>query len=260
MSQQRRKTSRRQFIKTAAGAGAGVSLFQISGTKASGRIIGANERIRIGVVGIKGRGSGHVSNYVGMKNVEVSHLIDIDSSQFDLHKKHIREKDGNEPVCVQDVREALEDKNLDAISIATCNHTHSLYTVWGCQAGKHVYVEKPMSHNVWEGRKCIEAAKKYNVLVQHGTQQRSSVGRANEIAAVPAAKPSDTSRMLNALVMPTIHTTVNTMLSHSGKAAKSMTMLLLIMTHAARGRGKVPGSGRAMRSKRFAVAGSHQNI
>ena len=83
-----------------------------------------------------------------------------------------------------DVREALDDKNLDAISIATPNHWHSLMAIWGCQAGKHVYVEKPCSHNVWEGGQLVKAAKKYGVVVQHGTQQRSDQGRANEMAAL----------------------------------------------------------------------------
>ncbi len=79
---------------------------------------------------------------------------------------------------MQDIRKALDDKNLDAVSIATPNHWHSLMTIWACQAGKDVYVEKPISHNVFEGRKCVEAARKYNRIVQHGTQSRSSGGRA----------------------------------------------------------------------------------
>jgi predicted dehydrogenase len=89
---------------------------------------------------------------------------------------------------VQDIREALEDKSLDAVSVATPNHWHSLITIWACQAGKDVYVEKPISHNVFEGRKCVEAAQKYGRIVQHGTQNRSSQGKANEIAAVQSGK------------------------------------------------------------------------
>ena len=89
---------------------------------------------------------------------------------------------------MQDIRKALDDKDLDAISIATPNHWHSLMTIWACQAGKDVYVEKPLSHNVVEGRRCVEAARKYNRIVQHGTQQRSSASRANEIAAVQSGK------------------------------------------------------------------------
>jgi len=89
---------------------------------------------------------------------------------------------------VQDIRKALEDKELDALSIATPNHWHSLMAIWACQAGKDVYVEKPLSHNITEGRRCVEAARRYNRIVQHGTQQRSSPGRANEIAAVHSGK------------------------------------------------------------------------
>jgi predicted dehydrogenase len=183
-----KKQNRRQFIRQSALAGAGLTLFHISGTRASGRILSANDRIRIGVVGIHGRGGSHIKEYAGMKNVEVAYLVDIDTKQFDPRKKFLEDKTGKAPTCVQDVRRALEDKDLDAISIATCNHTHSLYTVWACQAGKDVYVEKPISHNVWEGRKCVEAARKHGCMVQHGTQQRSSQGRANEIVALQSGK------------------------------------------------------------------------
>src|SRR5207247_9684345 len=92
------------------------------------------------------------------------------------------------PKTVQDVRQALDDKELDAVSVATCNHWHSLITIWACQAGKDVYVEKPISHNVFEGRKCVEAAKKYGRVVQHGTQSRISLSFAKAVAAVHSGK------------------------------------------------------------------------
>ena len=182
------KQTRRQFLQHSTTAAAGITLFNISGTRASGRILGSNERIRIAVVGIKGRGDAHMQDFAKRKDVEVAYLVDIDERQFDARKKFVKEHGGNDATCVEDVRRALEDDNLDAISIATCNHTHSLYTIWACQAGKDVYVEKPMSHNVWEGRKCVEAARKYGCMVQHGTQQRSSQSRAREIAAVKSGK------------------------------------------------------------------------
>src|SRR5262249_33477126 len=100
----------------------------------------------------------------------------------------IERASGDKPKCVSDLRKALDDKNLDAISIATPNHWHTLLTIWGCQAGKNVYVEKPCSHTLFEGRKCVEAAAKYGVVVQHGTQQRSEGKRAAEIAALHAGK------------------------------------------------------------------------
>jgi len=179
--------SRRQFLKTAA-ASTAFSTFAISGTKSSGRVIGANDKIRIGVAGINGRGRSHIGGLGGQKNVEVTYLIDPDSRLFDSRSSMVRKQSGRDPKCVQDVRQALDDKSLDAVSVATCNHWHSLITVWACQAGKDVYVEKPMSHNVFEGRQCVEAARKYKRVVQHGTQQRSSGGRARQIAAIQSGK------------------------------------------------------------------------
>jgi predicted dehydrogenase len=180
--------SRRGFLQTAAAASTAFPLVTIAGTKSSGRVLGANDTIRVGVAGINGRGKAHISEYLGMKNVQVTYLIDPDSRLFKSRGERIRSKGGNQPACVQDIRKALEDKNLDVVSIAAPNHWHSLLAIWSMQAGKDVYVEKPMSHLVLEGRRCIEAAQKYGRLLQHGTQQRSSTGRANEMAAVASGK------------------------------------------------------------------------
>ena len=182
------KFNRRQFVKGAASTATAFSLFTIGGTKSSRQVLGANDRIRIGVAGINGRGTSHIGGFAPMDGVEVSCLIDPDKNLFDSRSKMEHDKGGNTPECVQDIRIALENKNLDAISVATCNHWHSLITVWACQAGKDVYVEKLISHNVWEGRQCVAAAAKYNRIVQHGTQNRSSQGKANEIAAVQSGK------------------------------------------------------------------------
>jgi predicted dehydrogenase len=181
------RITRRKFLQTAA-AGAAFPLVTIAGTKSSGRVLGANDVIRVGVAGIHGQGSSHIDQYLGLKGAQITYLIDPDRSLFESRGKRIRDKGGNEPRCVQDIRQALEDKNLDAISVATPNHWHSLITIWACQAGKDVYVEKPLSHNITEGRRCIEAVQKTGRLVQHGTQQRSDPGRANEIAAVQSGK------------------------------------------------------------------------
>jgi predicted dehydrogenase len=174
--------TRRSFLMQAAGA------ITIAGTKSSGRVLGANDTIRVGVVGIHGQGNGHIKQYLGLPGVQITYLVDPDQSLWESRSKPIKEKYGVAPKCVKDIREALEDKNLDAISVATPNHWHSLITVWACQAGKDVYVEKPMSHLVTEGRRCVEAARKYKRIVQHGTQQRSSSSRASEIAAVQSGK------------------------------------------------------------------------
>ncbi len=179
--------NRRRFLQSSAAIGAG-SLFTIAGTRASGSVFGANDRIRIAVAGIRGRGQHHIREFASMKNVEVACLVDPDSRLYDSRSKQVSQKAGNTPACVADIREALDDKNIDAVSVATCNHWHSLITVWACQAGKDVYVEKPISHNVFEGRQCAKAAEKYGRIVQHGTQQRSSSSRAREVAAVRSGK------------------------------------------------------------------------
>jgi predicted dehydrogenase len=182
-----RSLTRRRFLQGAAAAVA-FPLVTISGTKSSGRVVGANDAIRVAVAGIHGRGKDHIAELLGQKDVRIVTLVDPDSSLYDERKKPIVAKGGKEPTCVQDVRKALEDKDLDAITVATPNHWHSLLTIWAVQAGKDVYVEKPLSHNVTEGRRCVEAARRYQRMVQHGTQQRSSSGRAAEIAALQSGK------------------------------------------------------------------------
>ncbi|MFV2068101.1 MAG: Gfo/Idh/MocA family protein, partial [Pirellulales bacterium] len=178
------RTTRRTFLKRAAAASAAFSTFTISGTKSSGRVIGANDTLRIAVAGIHGRGQSHMDAYTSLDHVEVVTLVDPDRSLFDSRSKRIQSRGGKAPKCVQDVREVLDDPRVHAVSIATCNHWHSLMTIWACQAGKDVYVEKPLSHNLSEGRKAVEAARKYERVVQHGTQQRSSEERARQIAAI----------------------------------------------------------------------------
>jgi predicted dehydrogenase len=195
------RTTRRDFLRTAA---AGVALGVAGGTglaadrpkrrerkaavPASVKAVGANERIRIAVVGINGRGQSHISELARMPGVEVAYLVDPDSRLFAPRSKDVEDLGKNKPKCVQDLRKALDDKELNAISIATCNHWHSLATVWGCLAGKDVYVEKPCSHNVFEGRQCVEAARRHKRIVQHGTQSRSDAGWARAIAAVKSGK------------------------------------------------------------------------
>jgi len=166
------RPSRRNFLKQVAAGGITAS-FTISGTKSSGQVIGANDKIRVAIAGINGRGQIHMSVFGGMKNVEISHLVDPDSRLFPSRSAAVERQTGKKPVCVQDIREALDDPTVDAVSIATPNHWHALMTIWSCQAGKDVYVEKPCSHNMVEGRRMVEAARKYDRIVQHGTQWRS---------------------------------------------------------------------------------------
>jgi predicted dehydrogenase len=181
------RQTRRTFLKRATAAGIATT-FAISGTQASGQIIGANDRIRLGVAGINGRGGSHIDAFAKMGDVDVTYLIDPDSRIFERRSARVRDHGGNTPKCVQDIRDALDDKSLDAVSVATCNHWHALITFWACQAGKDVYVEKPCSHNVFEGRQCVEAARKYKRIVQHGTQSRASSGWAKAVAAIASGK------------------------------------------------------------------------
>ena len=182
------RQTRRAFLKRAAATAGVATGLTVAGTRASGQVQGANDVIRVGVAGIRGRGGGHIDSLAKIDGVQVTHLIDPDSRQFDKRVKQVEARGGNTPKCFQDIRKALEDKDLDAVSIATCNHWHSLITVWACQAEKDVYVEKPCSHNVLEGRRCVEAARKHKRIVQHGTQRRSTAQWARQIAAVASGK------------------------------------------------------------------------
>jgi predicted dehydrogenase len=177
--------TRRSFLKDTLAAAATVTL---AGTKSSGKVIGANDTIRLAVAGINGQGSAHVGIWAGMKGVELIYLIDPDSRTYSKNLKKIAAQGRKEPRLLKDVRQALEDKNLDAISIATPNHWHALITIWACQAGKDVYVEKPCSHNVHEGRIAVEAAKKYSRIVQHGTQSRSNSEMARVVDVIKSGK------------------------------------------------------------------------
>jgi predicted dehydrogenase len=168
-----RNLSRRQFLRGSALGGASLLLL---GTQASGKIKGANDRLRIAVAGVNGRGKAHIGGWLSQDNVEIVALVDPDSRVLAQRLKMVEEKSQgtSKPKGYTDVRKVLEDRTIDAISVATPNHWHSLITIWAAQAGKHVYVEKPMSHDVVEGRVAVEAQKKYGVVVQHGTQSRSS--------------------------------------------------------------------------------------
>lgn len=180
--------NRRHFLQTAFAA-AGASLL-ITGTKASGKILGANDRLRIAVAGLNGRGQSHIGGWLDQKNVEIAYLIDPDQNVLSKALNSFEKKTEGKYTTkgVRDVRQALEDKNLDAISVATPNHWHSLITIWAAQAGKHVYVEKPMSHDCDEGRVVVEAQKKYGVVIQHGTQRRSDSGLAGLHEAIQAGQ------------------------------------------------------------------------
>jgi predicted dehydrogenase len=122
---------------------------------------------------VRGRGRGHVSGFAAIENVEVAAVCDVDRRVLPSAAELAAERGGQKARGVQDLRAVIDDKSIDAISIATPDHWHALATIWACRAGKDVYVEKPCSHNIREGRLMVEAARKYKRIVQHGTQSRS---------------------------------------------------------------------------------------
>ncbi|SIR11336.1 Gfo/Idh/MocA family protein [Maribacter ulvicola] len=168
---------RRSFIKKTTLGATGVALGSFAfPAKSYSNILGANDRVILGSVGIRGRGKGLLDSFTKMhdKGVFVKTLCDVDSSLFNERVQLATNNQGGKaPKTETDMRNVFDDKDIDAVVIAAPNHWHALSTIWATQAGKHVYVEKPSSHNVWEGRKMVEAARKYNRVVQVGFQNRS---------------------------------------------------------------------------------------
>lgn len=164
--------SRRSFIqKTAAGAAAAFTVPSVIPSRA----FGAADKTTVAVLGVNGRGTNHIEGFSRLENAEVVALCDPDLVVLDKRAGEFEKKYGRKVKQYQDLRKLFLDKSIDAVSIATPNHWHSLAAIWAMQAGKDVYVEKPGSHNIFEGRKMVEAAKKYDRIVQHGVQLRSSV-------------------------------------------------------------------------------------
>lgn len=135
---------------------------------------GANDRIRVAVLGLNGRGKNHIEEIMKQPNAVVAGLCDPDRNILNMRAKEFKEKYGQKVRVEQNFQTLYDAKDIDAVSLATPNHWHALQTIWACQAGKDVYVEKPATHNIFEGKKMIEAAYKYNRIVQHGVQLRSS--------------------------------------------------------------------------------------
>lgn len=181
-----KKNSRRDFIRKASmGAVAAtitpslleaktITVPEILSTAAKG----ANDRVRIAVLGVNGRGQNHIEEIMKISkdyNVELVALCDPDMDVLEKRASQVQQKYNKKVEIEQDFRKIYDNKDIDAVTLATPNHWHALQTIWACQAGKDVYVEKPATHNIYEGRKMIEAAYKYNRIVQHGVQLRSSV-------------------------------------------------------------------------------------
>ena len=159
--------ARRSFLKV----GAAATLATAASAK---RVLGANDRIRVAVVGVRGRGWDHVRGYKPIEGVEVAYFCDADENVLSKRTADAEAMGMAKPQTIVDFRKLIEKKDVDAVSIATPNHWHSLMGVWAAQAGKDIYVEKPCSHNWWEGRQLVRAIEKYKVICQHGSQCRSS--------------------------------------------------------------------------------------
>lgn len=166
--------NRREFLVKSTAASSGVIISQPVFSQ-SGNVRKANDRLNIAVIGIRSRGKDHYRAIANLPDVRIVKLCDIDQRLFPEAVNEVESLTGYKPGTETEYRKILEDPDIDAVSIATPNHWHALMAIWACQAGKHVYVEKPVSHTILEGRKMVEAARKYNRVVQTGTQSRSSI-------------------------------------------------------------------------------------
>ena len=158
--------NRRTFISAGA---AGLALVASRSSRAA-----PSERVRVAVIGLRNRGTDHARMFAASPHAEVVAICDVEDSMFAKPVKAVEAATGKAPRTEKDFRRLLDDKTIDAVTIATPDHWHALLTVRACQAGKDVYVEKPASHNVVEGRRMVEAARKYDRVVQLGTQRRST--------------------------------------------------------------------------------------
>jgi predicted dehydrogenase len=170
------RSSRRRFLQTSLASTAGLAALP-----AWSKPLGANGDVRVAVIGFRGRGGGHIKELLNVPGVRLVALCDVDSEVIakkvaDLEKKGVKVK------TYRDFRECCADKDVDAVTIATPNHSHCLIALTALQHGKHVYVEKPVSHNIFESRRLMEAAAKAaekGIVVQHGMQRRSDIGWAS---------------------------------------------------------------------------------
>lgn len=168
--------SRRDFIKKSAIGGAGIAIGGMGMTaKSYGRIIGANERMNCAVVGVNSRGTAHIAAIAKDERAVVSHICDVDTLVTERAIAYAKDRNAGTPMGVKDFRKLVEMKDVDIITIATPEHWHAPMAIMGVQNGKHVYLEKPSSHNIRENELLVLAREKYGKLIQMGNQQRSAV-------------------------------------------------------------------------------------
>jgi predicted dehydrogenase len=184
--------SRREFLKDSAvfaAATAALGTGTVHGDDLQPtKKVGANDRIRVACIGFNGQGASHISAFSKLPDTIVATVCDVDSRLADKGIKNAENNQQVAPEFVQNLRRIMDDKSIDVVSIATPNHWHALAAIWAIQAGKDVYVEKPVSHNVWEGRRIVDFARKYNRIVQTGTQSRSNEGMRQTLDYLHAGK------------------------------------------------------------------------
>jgi predicted dehydrogenase len=192
-----RSTNRRAFLHDTAALAASMAAMRGAAATAAepgdddnagAKQAGPNDTLRVAVCGVHGQGRSHIASWSKLKDAQITTICDIDRNVTVGPAKAIAARYGSTPKIVQDIRRVLDDKSIDAVSFAIPNHWHALATIWACQAGKDVYVEKPVSHNVTEGRRMVEAARKYNRIVQTGTQCRSHQGIQDAMAFLQSGK------------------------------------------------------------------------
>ena len=168
-------STRRDFIKKSMATVAGIKAVSAITQPAWGaNVRGANDDIRVAIVGLKGKGQEHL-RYFRLPGVRIAAICDCDTQYLEPEIQKFKDR-GEKVNAYIDYRKLLDDKEVDVVVLPIPDHWHALATVWACQAGKDVYVEKPTSHGIWEGRKMVEAAHKYNRIVGAGSQERSDVG------------------------------------------------------------------------------------
>ena len=168
------KISRRDFLKQASMVSAGLMVGTMGlNAKSFSRVLGANDRVHLAFVGVNGRGHSQAQVFAKLRNVDVNYICDVDSTIIGKTIAAVERISGTAPKGIEDFRTVLSDNNLDALVHSTPDHWHSPGAIMCAQAGKHSYVEKPLSHSPREGELVIEAMKKYNVLIQMGSQRRS---------------------------------------------------------------------------------------
>jgi predicted dehydrogenase len=188
MSKQTRRDFLEQSLFTAAAAALAGSSGMIRADESSKKSKNANDRFQVACVGVKGRGAEHISGFSQLSDCEVTAIVDVDEVYGNRRVEQIKNRTGKAPKYYRDIRKMLDDKSIDLVSIATPNHWHALAAIWAVQAGKDVYVEKPVSHNVSEGRRIVQAARKHGRIVQSGMQSRSLSGAQQAIAYVRSGK------------------------------------------------------------------------